>query len=238
VSLPEIYKRNVRAIARVTVKTPEGDYSNGAAFHVGGGFFITARHVVHGNTFEELAPEAICRKPTEVTEIYLPSDPNDDVALLKTTFEPYESHDREGSDVVEIGGHLDDWISDAFMLWDVVLFGYPRIPLTHGVELVCVSGQVNAIVDRMPKRYLRFIISSVPRGGFSGGPVMTEGFLLGVCSEALVHSSQYLETGFTSVVSIEPIWSLLQEHRIALPGPNGAFQREVSVLNPFSSDKE
>jgi hypothetical protein len=36
-------------MARVTVETSTGDLSNGAAFHIGDGWFVTAAHVLEGN---------------------------------------------------------------------------------------------------------------------------------------------------------------------------------------------
>jgi hypothetical protein len=67
-------------------------------------------------------------------------------------------------------GHLDDWISDDWMvLTEVLLMGYPAIPFSERRELVAMRGEVNAVIGmyRGPQ-HPHFIISPLSRGGFSG----------------------------------------------------------------------
>jgi hypothetical protein len=41
-------------MARVTVETSTGDLSNGEAFHIGDGWFVTAAHVLEDNKLVEV----------------------------------------------------------------------------------------------------------------------------------------------------------------------------------------
>jgi hypothetical protein len=46
----KIYSECASAIAYVDIERPCGERGIGSAFHVGGGVFVTARHVVEGDT--------------------------------------------------------------------------------------------------------------------------------------------------------------------------------------------
>lgn len=105
------------------------------------------------------------------------------------------------------------------MLSKVLVMGYPPIPLSQGPVLVAVQGEINAIVDKYCGPHPHFVISSIPRGGFSGGPVISEyKFLLGIFVESLLDADQPVELGFASVLSIEPLLVLLQENGIYIHG--------------------
>ncbi|WP_210162721.1 hypothetical protein [Pleomorphomonas koreensis] len=76
---------------------------------------------------------------------------------------------------LELGHHYDDWINDEYwMLSKATAFGYPPIPFTKGPMLVAASVEINAVIDTRLDRYVRFVVSGAPRGGFSGGPVFHE----------------------------------------------------------------
>jgi hypothetical protein len=91
-----------------------------------------------------------------------------------------------------------------------------------------ISGQPAGIfADHNDEPYAHFILSSVPRGGFSGAPVLSEfGFLLGVLTDSLYGNDQPHELGFASAVSVEPLLELIHEYRIEC-GENLAFAREL-----------
>lgn len=145
-----------------------------------------------------------------------------DIALLQADF---NGHLSPNAADVEIGGYLDDWVDDQFILSRVLLMGYPRIPLASNAELVTVSGEINAVVQNGVSGQLQFIISSLLRLGFSGGPVTSEwGFLLGVMTERLFEYGSS-EMPYAAVLSIEPIWELRAEYSV-FPGRNGEFYRE------------
>jgi hypothetical protein len=108
----------------------------------------------------------------------------------------------------------------------VLLMGYPRVPQSGEGLLVAVGGEVNAELNKLGgPNSPSFLISPLPRGGFSGGPVISEhGFLLGVMSEALVRAAEPTELGFGSALSVEPIWGMLMDNDI-YPASNGMFVR-------------
>ena len=124
---------------------------------------------------------------------------------------------KEKVDRIPLGSHLDDWFGDDFVLSRIVAFGYPRIPLSKEYVLVEVQGEINAVIDKYSCPHPHFVISSIARGDFSGGPVISEyDFLLGVLTEPLADGDQALENGFASVISIEPLLDLLYENKIRI----------------------
>lgn len=55
----------------------------------------------------------------------------------------------------------------------------------------------------------------MPRGGFSGGLVITEdGFALGVVTQSLLMNREETELGFFTVLSVEPIYVCLAHHKL------------------------
>jgi hypothetical protein len=71
------------AMLRVTVKNEPGDLENGAAFHIGNGVVVTARHVLEGNTLVEIASEG-SGSAVNVRAIHYHDDPNVDLAVAET----------------------------------------------------------------------------------------------------------------------------------------------------------
>lgn len=147
-------------IARITVRTPDGDLSNGTAFHIGGGAFITARHVVDGNEFVELVGEDCGATELSVSSVHLPEEQQVDLALLDTDFSLHHymertrviiderGAERDKLDQIPLGGHLDDWVGNELLLSRAYSFGFPVIPRSSGPVLTVVEAQVNAIIDR------------------------------------------------------------------------------------------
>lgn len=186
---------------------------------------MTARHVVEGRELTNLIPAYYGSVSLESVEIIYPSDPMVDLALLKTDFSLDYYMNRvnfwgrgevKKVDHIEIGSHLNDWIDDSMVLMKVVAFGYPPIPTSPGPRLVAVRGEVNTIIDPyLGSRNPLFIISPMARGGFSGGPVLTEsGWLLGVVTSSLLTDHAAPELGYGAALTIEPLWEMLFENRI------------------------
>ncbi|QJB55922.1 serine protease [Pseudodesulfovibrio sp. zrk46] len=228
-------------LVRVTIELPNGDLSTGSAFHIGDGWLATAAHVVNSGELVEVVSERYSKK-LEVEEIIYHDDERIDLALLKTNldlthhletiFLPPPADGFIHTDHIPIGGHLDDWVGDEFILSRVLLMGYPPVPFSRSPILVAAEGEVNAVLDKYTGDPVHFIISCMPRGGFSGGPVLSEyGFLLGIMTESLNHNDGFAETGFASVLSIEPLLVLLEKNGI-YPGEN----REMVEMVSFSDD--
>src|SRR5690242_10838881 len=109
-------------MARVTVANQDGDLLSGAAFHIGGGLLLTARHVVEQFEIKEIAPTHSNARihPVELRRVLTMSDDTADVALLDTDFNVRPMVGYGQSDVVPIGVHLDDWIDDNLTMTSVL----------------------------------------------------------------------------------------------------------------------
>lgn len=165
-----LYERYAAAAFYVAVRDRDGGAGIGTATHVGDGVFVTARHVLEGNSIDEVG----C---SESTHIRLPDGtssrehvhdstgvwpahsirPQRFHATTPPVFHPDPRVDLAAFTLptldpltpwVPLGGHLEDWlgISD-FVLWEVVLMGYPPIPLSTGPRLVAARAEVNGLVD-------------------------------------------------------------------------------------------
>ncbi|HEV2111389.1 MAG TPA: serine protease [Gammaproteobacteria bacterium] len=227
----ELYKAYAAATAYVAVTDSAGIQHIGSAFHVGGGIFLTARHVVESNNINEIATTmgryvldpngAVTFHDDPEKYRYIPPakgklirgplvhpDPKIDVAALVV----------EGIDaaVIPLGSHLDDWMGgDEFVLNDVLVLGYPPVPTSTTPTLVATRAEVNAMIDKYTSKHPHFIVSAPARGGFSGGPCLVEfDFALGLVTESLVHNAQPSELGFMSVITVEPLLVCLQHHGI------------------------
>lgn len=227
----DLYKTYAPSIAYIEVRNNEGDTNIGSAFHIGEGIFITARHVVEnkniisiGNTESWYRPN-----PNGLVHINNGKERYDLIAPCEGRIisGPYYHADDsidiaalivEGLDVpsIPLGGHLDDWINDSdFVLNKVIVMGYPPIPFSKKPLLFTARGEVNTIVDKYTTRHPHFIISIMPRGGFSGGVCISEwGFALGVVTESLLFNTTITELGYMAVLSVEPIYVCLQQNRI------------------------
>lgn len=227
----KLFERYAPAVAYVCVELPNGEQSIGSAFHVGDGVFITARHVVDGNKILEIA---------NTIERYVPDEsgnttfhdlegsfrvvcPSKGRVVQGPLFHPDDSVDVaalvvEGLDcpVIPLGSHLDDWINDeAFTLAQVVVMGYPPVPFSKEPTLIASRAEVNAIIDKYTGGHPHFIVSSIARGGFSGGPCLIEwDFALGLVTESLIEANASAESGYMAVVSIEPVYVCLSHHGI------------------------
>jgi S1-C subfamily serine protease len=221
-------------MVRICVETPKGDRCNGAGFHIGKGVIVTVRHVIEENRILELQSESYGIEALTTTDVIVATDTGVDLAVLKTNFQldpyltivtfmsgdgPDVERNNDKVDHVPIGLHLNDWISDEFVLSKVLVMGYPRIPLSREIVLVTYPGEVSAVVDTFGGRHPYFVISLVARGGFSGGSVISEhDFLLGVVTQAMVQDGQSPESGYFSLLTVEPLLELLAANGIRPPG--------------------
>ena len=230
--MKELYERYKCCVVQITVRTQVGDLATGTGFHIGDGYIVTARHVVERHSIESVAGSNSSRDVT-IKNIFYPSSSKIDLAVLETDFslQHYLQHYLEKTTIIEndkpkekvdripLGEHLDDWIGDELVLTRVVAFGYPRIPLSKEYVLVAVQGEINAVIDKNSAPHPHFVISSIAREGFFGGPVISEyDFLLGVLIESLTDGDQALENSFASVISIEPLLELLHKNKIRIKG--------------------
>ena len=214
-------------------------------YNIGNGVVVTARHVLDRNTLVEMVSEG-SRNPVNIRAVHYHQDPNVDLAVAETdldltfymtkvTFGNDERRNKAKTDRIPLGGHLDDWVGNEFVLSKFMMMGYPRIPFWHEIGLVAVTGEVNAVIDRYDVPHPHFVLSSIARGGFSGGPAFSEwGFLLGVVTQSLVEGGQQTEQGFAVCVSIEPLLVLLAEKGLRPPD----FEDELWDLVAPKPDEE
>jgi len=81
--------------------------------------------------------------------------------------------------------------------------------------LVAARAEVNTIVVPRHSRAVHFILSAIPRGGFSGGVAIHEsGDALGVITSELRSDATTDKVGFFAVLSIEAIVKCLENYGI------------------------
>lgn len=237
----EIFLEYAASMAYVAVRRRDGTRKIGSAFHVGEGVFVTARHVVQDHTIEavmmtEQANIPLTGRAAEEATSFLhsgdgPPTPVHWVSNGPLTIRqgPYFHQDRAVdvavfqvvkidplTPVVQLGSHLDDWLGATdFVLSEAIVLGYPPIPMTVEPRLIAARAEVNAVVDPHHRRHAHFILSSMPRGGFSGGPAISEyGYALGVVTESLLNDDQPSELGFMAVLGVESLYTCLADHKL------------------------
>lgn len=138
---------------------------------------------------------------------FFPEDARIDLAVFRA------SNVHPAAGIVDLGFHYDDWIYRyPWALSDAVILGYPPIPLTTSPYLVAARAEIHTFVQPWHSPNVHFILSAMPRGGFSGGLALhEEGFALGVITSGLKTDDAAVELGFMAVLSVEPIHALLEE---------------------------
>lgn len=160
-----------------------------------------------------------------------PENPNLDLAVFKVE----DIHEATG--VVKLGVHWDDWVyRRPWRLSEAVVLGYPPIPMTNEPHLVAARAEVHTYVHVRHSPHIHFILSTTPRGGYSGGLAVHEGeFALGVVTSSLVRDQQATELGFQAVLSIEPIRNLLEDCDL-LPDCQEEYREEVLGIDSQEDD--
>jgi len=228
--LRQIYDLYANGVAYIASIDKNGDEAIGTCFHIGDNVFITARHVVDNYKIKEIGTTVYQRRffETEETKDKGFADLSLDYCPQKTSkFKGPYYHPDDRIDiaalviddiqcaVLPLGDHLDDWLGDEFVLSQAVIMGYPIIPFSQQPLLISSKCEINAIVDKYTGGHPHFILSSMARGGFSGGPALSEnGFVLGLATESLISNNQPTELGYLSVMSVEGIYNCIAHHKI------------------------
>ncbi len=203
-SIKQLQNRYRDAVVAIKTIDADGDQHVGSAFHIGAGRFVTARHVVDGQASWHVEPSGAHQNFTATALFHPKADV--DVAVFVI--------DALGDlPAIPLGGHLEDWIDDQFDLNDVLVMGFPPLPLCYHNVLISTRGEVSGIIEPAFSRYYHFVVSAMARGGFSGGVVISEwNFALGVITASLIRNGQPEELGYMTVLSVEPIWECLGAH--------------------------
>jgi hypothetical protein len=243
----KLYEKYAGVMAYVSVEDADGDQKIGSAFHIGQGVFVTARHVIEDKRILEIAmtePVDVRLRGAEAVGAKTRVREGDDEygvhrvdnAVLQVS-KPFRFHPDTNVDIAlfevsdidprtpyaPLGAHLDDWIGRGdFVLTEAIILGYPPIPFSTEPHLVAARAEVNAVVNlRRPRRHVHFILSAMPRGGFSGGLVLSEQEnVLGVVTDSLLVNNQVGEIGFFAVLSVEAIFHCLPGTAL-LPSQDG-----------------
>jgi hypothetical protein len=210
----------------------DGQLGVGTCFHVGEGVFVTARHVIEGRRIQTIgfddwhplwtpdgADLAARKTPTHgvVSVVAGPHfHPNSKVDVACFKVNPFPEK------YIALGGHLDGYLGRfELVLYRTLVLGYPPIPFADRPVLVASVGEVNALVDKYVGGHPHFIVSTVARGGFSGGPAMVAynednekggTAALGLITESLGHGERDPELGYMAVLTVEPIYDCLKAH--------------------------
>lgn len=228
-SLKVKHAESAGAIAYISVFDNKGEkHGIGTAFHIGNGLFVTAKHVVEGKEVVEVATTKRAISKYRKQEYYAETKDYINPQRLKVIDGPKFSVGEDSVDVavfkVEFSGnHLprlkfDSYTSHdiddtSYLLDNVLVIGYPPIPFSVMPIQIASLGQVNAVIDVRHSKHPHFIISSLARGGYSGGPVLSEdGKVIGIVTESLVHNNNLTESGFMSILCAEAVILEIQKH--------------------------
>jgi S1-C subfamily serine protease len=85
---------------------------------------------------------------------------------------------------------------DRNVLDEVVILGYPPIPMSDDAYLIASKGEVSAIIVKYTNDIQHLIISTFVRGGNSGGPIIDRrGDVVGIVTENLYNKIDHEEDG-------------------------------------------
>lgn len=216
-----LYRKYDQCIVRVQVELPDGAIGNGTAFHIGGGAFATAAHVVRGFSNQTLYQGHTRHEETgwAVTDIlYHPEGA--DVAILISDLwreRPVKHTDEKRLDSspathIEIPEMWGEWIEQSLVLTRGLFCGYPVVPRSDGAYKLAASAEIHTDINRYDTSNVHFVISSVARGGFSGAPFISEfDLLLGIVTEALYDEGSH---PYMAVIAIESIYQILEREDV------------------------
>ena len=234
-----------KCVGFIDTEDDQGNRGIGTCFHVGEGVFVTARHVVEGRRilevgFHDLSVTMELIQDFSRRDLGRPGalqilegpvfhpDARVDVACLRMDYVP--------KDFIPLGGHFDDYLGQYdLLLHRALVLGYPSVPMTSEPVLVASLGEINALVTLRDRKHVHFLVSSMARGGFSGGPVLVAydelneksgTALLGLVTDSLVRDDGQLETGFMTVLSIEPVYDCLESNAM-LPAVQRASEESA-----------
>lgn len=175
-----------------------GDIGLGTAFHIGGGYFVTARHVVERKKIRlvgradmsmktVLAPDKSATYTTthgafevggeQVDNVYFHPNPAVDVAILKLKGNVPQGLGYAIEQIQPVAHlcSLADTITEGELLMaEVIVLGFPRIPKSqpHPPSLVAYRGDISSTITSSINGRRHLIVTGMARGGFSGGPVL------------------------------------------------------------------
>jgi hypothetical protein len=224
------FARYRSSVAYIETTGEDGSVAIGTCFHVGAGVFVTAAHVIRGRTITEIgfddgltALQLLEKREHWGKKMYgsvnIQSGPHfhDDELVDVACFRA----DPFPRSWIPLGRHLNDWLGQyELVLHQTLVLGYPPIPFSDRPVLVASRGEINALIDKYTAPHPHFVVSTVARGGFSGGPVLVAyneanehggTAALGLVTESLTSNLQAAELGYMAVLTVEPIYDCLEK---------------------------
>ncbi|HUW44711.1 MAG TPA: serine protease [Dehalococcoidia bacterium] len=235
--LKELYFKYSWCILKIIVEDKFGDIHVGTGFHIGKGLVATARHILDNKKIKSIGSEASV-DPVVVNQIHLSANAQIDVAVLETSFSLEKSMDRVfyhigkkniparecRASYLPLQETYDDWIGSELILSRCLIIGYPQIPTMYQTTLFAVAADVNAVTGSYAREHAHYIVSNIPRGGFSGAPVISEyDFVLGIVTTSFTKRNGVTELGFCGAVSVEPLFVVLSENNLRPEGISDEF---------------
>ncbi|WP_329757770.1 trypsin-like peptidase domain-containing protein [Stenotrophomonas maltophilia] len=219
--LHSLFRKYDPCIVRVQVDLPDGGIGNGTAFHIGGGTFATAAHVVRGydnptlfqgNTRQDETGwpvTDILYHPDDADVAILVSDLWRDLSVKHTNEERGHSTPASHIEIPEMWG---EWIEQSLILTRGIFCGYPVVPRSDGAYKLAASAEIHTDINRYDTSDVHFLVSSTARGGFSGAPFISEfDMLLGIVTEALYDDDSH---PYMAVIAIESIYPILEREDV------------------------
>jgi V8-like Glu-specific endopeptidase len=229
----KLFRTFCNAVAFVEVRRKNGTVAGGTAYHVGDGVFLTAKHVVENNEIVSVQTTTrgyesssghvkLSGKRFRVAKKVNNYDRQSGKVILGPFFSGY--YDLaifvvDGIDAPTIELSFDSYdpyfVDEDVTLSKVLVLGYPPVAFSDGPRLVAATAEVNTVIDKYTGGAPHFIVSTMARGGFSGGPCLNKnGQSLGIITESLTLDNKEPETGFLAVLTVKPIVFLMVENNL------------------------
>ncbi len=235
--LKDLYFKYSWCLLKITVEDKLGKLQVGTAFHIGNGLIATSRQLVENKHIKSIEPEEGAG-PVVIKKTCLSKNEQNPVAILQTDFSLEKSfklvsfnlNDKTvpseecKASYLPLEETLDDCVGKELILTKCLIIGYPQIPKVLQSTLFAVATYVNAAIYSDSRPYVHYILSSVPREGLDGAPVISEyGFGLGMFTTPFTELGTVNGSCFSAAVSVQPFYEVFDEYKLRPEGISDEF---------------